>query len=95
MIPLEFGLAWLLWVKSRREFGALLGCAAMLGAAGLLTWAHLSGRDVRTCGCFGPIEMSYGAHMAVIGILFTLCFLTLLSADASDGRLATGEPHVP
>jgi hypothetical protein len=81
MIPLEFAVAIMLWQPKWREFGSLLGSSAMAGAAALLTWAHLTGRDVSRCGCFGPIEMPYGAHMAVIVVLFALCALTLSAAD--------------
>jgi len=81
MIPLELAVAVMLGRPKMREFGALLGGAAMAGAGALLTWAHLTGRDVRRCGCFGPIEMSYGVHMAVIAVLFVLCALTLSAVE--------------
>jgi len=87
MIPLEIGLSYFLWTKSGREFGALLSCAAMLGAALLLTWAHLSGRDVRGCGCFGAIRMPYEAHLVLIAFLFTLSFLTLISSERLAARI--------
>lgn len=80
MIPLEFVLAFLLWKKDRREFGALLGCATMAGATAVLAWAHAAGLDVRACGCFGAIRMPYGIHLAVNGVLFVLCFATLISS---------------
>jgi hypothetical protein len=80
MVPVELALAYLLWKPVRRELGALLGCATMAGAAALLTWAHLTGRDVRTCGCFGPIELPYAGHLALVAVLFISCLLTLLSA---------------
>jgi hypothetical protein len=81
MLPLEIAVAVMLGRPQFREFGALLGGSAMAGAAALLTWAHWTGRDVRGCGCFGPIEMSYGVHMAVIGVLFVLCLLTISGAE--------------
>ena len=87
MIPLEIGLSYFLWTKRCREFGALLSCAAMLGAATLLTWAHLSGRDVRGCGCFGAIRMPYEAHIAVIAFLFTLSFATLISSEGPPAEI--------
>ena len=81
MTVLELAVALMMGRPRMREFGALLGAAAMAGAGAVLTWAHLMGRDVRGCGCFGPIEMSYGTHMAVIAVLFGLCVLTMSAAE--------------
>lgn len=79
MIPVELLLGWCLCTESRRSFGTLLATATMTGAAALLTWAHLRGIDAAGCGCFGPIRLPYGAHLAVIAALMLLSLVTLLA----------------
>ena len=82
MTPVELLLGWYLWSERRREFGALLAATTMIGVGALLTWAHLNGRDVAGCGCFGPIRMSYAAHLSLIGVLTALSLATLVSEEA-------------
>ena len=84
MGPLEVILAACLWSKRCRSFGALLGCGTMLGAGTVLTWAHYSGFDVSSCGCFGPIKMPYIVHMVLIGALLAACFAVLIADTICD-----------
>lgn len=79
MTPVELLLAWWLWTERRREFGALLATATMLGAGALLTWAHLHGYDVAGCGCFGPVRLGFPWHLGVLAVLTLLSLATLLS----------------
>jgi len=77
MFVVEFLLALGLAARpARRRFAALSGALVFLGAAALLTYLEvvflLGNRtvaSVRDCGCFGPIEMPYAGHMAVIAVL--------------------------
>lgn len=93
MLFLEFPMAFLIASKRRRSFGALLGCGTMIGAAGVLTLGHLRGRDVRTCGCFGLVEMSYPAHLAVIAVLFGLCSAILLGSHEGAPTALPPDAH--
>jgi hypothetical protein len=61
-------------VANRRRLAALFGALLMAGAMALLTFLHfwgplwnMAGADISGCGCFGPIELPYGVHMAVLG----------------------------
>ena len=69
----------------RREYGRRLAAAilaaAMLGAAIFLTRVELRGHDVRHCGCFGPIELPFAAHMAVCAVLFAACVAVFLREE--------------
>jgi len=69
----------------RRETGRRLAAAilagAMLGAALFLTRVELLGRDVRHCGCFGPVELPYAAHMVVCATLFSACAAVFLHEE--------------
>ncbi len=91
MLAIELPMGLLIASKGHRSLGALLGCGTMVGAALFLSAGHYLGWDVHRCGCFGPIEMSYGAHLAVIAVLFGLCFAILLGAQ---GGSATATPPV-
>jgi hypothetical protein len=86
MGPLELILAWCLWSKRFRSFGALLGCGTMVGASTLLTWAHYNGLDIGACGCFGPIRMPYAIHVVLSEGLLATCVAVLLAEAFSDDR---------
>lgn len=87
MLPVEIGCAALLRRSGHgRRFAALLLTLLMPGAAAFLAFAHIRGYDVRTCGCFGPVEMPFWAHMAVCAAVTAAAAAVLLR---EEGRAAT------
>ena len=76
-------LGWAMLHPGRgRRIGALLGASVAAGGALVLSIVHFSGRSVRGCGCFGPIELPYGLHMIVCAMLFAACVFALRSEAA-------------
>ena len=72
--PVEIALALLLLRGSphRRRLAALFGLILSVCAAALLTFVKVFGPGlnlaaaVHSCGCFGPIDLPYPAHMALL-----------------------------
>jgi len=89
-IPLELAVAWLLFHRPTRRWGARVGGGfLLLGASALTTVALVSGKDpTRYCGCFGPLELPLGAHLFVDGVMGGLLFWTyrLTQPTGSDGN---------
>ncbi|MCK6479714.1 MAG: hypothetical protein HUU06_10745 [Planctomycetaceae bacterium] len=79
-----------------RRLGGLLGALLSAGALAVLTFLHFFGSrwnlraaDTSACGCFGPVELPYPAHAAVL-LVMTAC----LGAVFLHGEtlLAEGRP---
>lgn len=77
-------------VSLRRAVSAVMG-AVLVGASIFLTRVHLRGGDVRGCDCFGPIELSFGWHLVVIGVLVAACTVVFLHEETRLGRTARAD----
>lgn len=92
MFPVELSCAVLLRRPGAgRRFAALLMTLLMPGTAAFLTLAHLRGYDVRSCGCFGPVELPYPAHIVVCAAVCAASALVLLREEGR-ARVAAAFP---
>lgn len=74
MWPTSIVLSYMLLAGNahRRRLGALFGFLITVGSAALLTFVKVLGPGLNlaaafhSCGCFGPIELPYPAHMALL-----------------------------
>lgn len=95
MIPVEFFCGILLWLPGAgRRRAALLVAFLMPGAAIYLAYMHHRGFDVRSCGCFGPVRLSFPTHLVVLAVLCAVSTAVFLrekrrqreDAEARDAR---------
>jgi hypothetical protein len=77
-LPLEVLLAVVLLGsrdRARRSLAALTGLAFTMGALVVLTAVEFLGPRYqweaagRSCGCFGPVELPYAAHLALLLVM--------------------------
>jgi hypothetical protein len=92
MMPVEFFSGIWLWLPGAgRRRAALLITVLMPVAAVYLIHMHLEGHDVAACGCFGPLRVPLGIHLAVQAAVCAAATMTFLRerararSDSPDG----------
>ena len=75
----ELGLAGLLcsWLW---RVGATIVLAVAAGAGAIIGYLILTRGSVPSCGCFGTVQLSAGAHLAVVGAIALLALTVVASS---------------
>lgn len=80
----------LLHPRLGRRVAALFWAALMPFVAVFLVHMHHRGFDVEGCGCFGPVRLGLGTHLAVIAGLCAIAAAVFLREETRVSDLAYG-----
>lgn len=80
MVEIPCGLM-LFHPRLGRRVAALFWAPMMPCAAVYLAYMEDLGFDARSCGCFGPVELDFTAHLAVLAILCAVATAVFLREE--------------